>query len=397
MINYEKAIRMILNSVKPLNGKDVLVADSIGKVLNEDVFSEYALPPFNKSAVDGYACKASDVKNRTGKLKCIGVVEAGKDFRRRIKKFECVKIFTGAPLPKGTDCIVMVEDTRQLGKLVEIFRNAKVKDNICIKGEDLKAGQKILTKGTSLRVSHVALLSSIGRKFVKVLHTPAVSVLNTGGELTPVGKRLEKNRIFNGNGPMFTALLKEDGCKRNYLGIVKDKIGDLSSAILKGLKSEVLIVSGGVSMGDYDLVPAALAKVGVKKLFHKVNIKPGKPLFFGRKGAKVVFGVPGNPISGYLCYFIFIRPALCKMRGDKNCGVELHEGVLADDYKKKTGKKHFVLINTIMERNRTLVKPVRSNGSADIASLAVSDGFMIVESDTVTLKKGSKVKYLSWK
>ncbi|MCQ9207021.1 MAG: molybdopterin molybdotransferase MoeA, partial [Omnitrophica bacterium] len=281
MIEFEKALDAILRNAKRLGVEKASLEDSMGRVLTEDVCSKINMPPFDKSAMDGYALNYKDAQRIPAQLKCTGFIQAGEMFTKKVSPGECVKIMTGAGLPKGADSVVMVEDTSSSESYVEICKSAKKHRNICFKGEDVKIGQKVIEKGKTLSVSDMALLASIGRRFAWVVKKPRVAVLNTGGEIVPLGRKLKSREIYNSNGPQLMALLKKDGIGARYLGIAKDRPKELKSSLEKGLENDVLLVSGGVSMGDYDLVPEILMELGVKKIFHNVRTKPGKPLFFG--------------------------------------------------------------------------------------------------------------------
>jgi molybdopterin molybdotransferase len=397
MIEFEEALSMILKNTGILPAEEVPLDGSMGRVLKEDAYSGIEMPPFDKSAVDGYAVKSSDVKKIPARLRCLGLIQAGEAFGRRLARGECVKIMTGAPMPKGADSVVMVEDSRQQGKYVELSRSAEKGENVCFKGEDLKKRQKVLQKGIRISPSHVAVLATIGIPSVKASGRPRVAILNTGGEIVPLGKKLGRNKIYNSNGPMLSALLKADGIEPRFLGIAKDNVRDLKKEIRRGLDTDILLISGGVSMGDYDLIPSVLEGMGIKKIFHKVNIKPGKPLFFARRKNTIIFGIPGNPVSNFLAYLIFVRPALNKMRGCQ-CGKPgFKEGVIETGFHSKLGRKHFVLVEVLKRENRYYLTPVTSHGSADVLALSKADGFMAIGPHTGVIKKGSKVGFITWK
>ncbi len=397
MLSYEQAINCILKNAHILPFQKVPIEDSVGRVLNEDIHSKIEMPPFDKSAMDGYAVNSEGIKTCPLKLKCLGIIEAGEIFSKRPKKGECVKIMTGAALPKNTDSIVMIENTRQAKGYVEILKKVTKGENVCFRGEDLNPREKVLGKGTKILSSHVGILATVGRRFVKVTGIPRVVVLNTGAEIVPIGNRLTKNKIYNSNGPMLCALLKSEGITPKFLGIAKDTVSELKKAITEGLRFDMFLISGGVSMGDFDLVPDVLRTLGVKKIFHKLNIKPGKPLFFGRKNKTLVFGIPGNPVSNFLSYLIFIRPALNKMAGCRNFKPEFKEGILEAGFHSKAGRKHFVLVKIAKKEENFYLTPVESHGSADVAALSKADGFMVIEQDTSYVKKKSKIKFITWK
>lgn len=397
MITYEQALESIVRNTRKLGPERILVEKSVGRILNEDIYSKIAMPPFDKSAMDGYAVRAVDIKSIPAGLKCVGLIQAGESFKRKLRKGECVKIMTGARLPEGADAVIMIEDTKEEADAIGIFKQVKKKDNVCFKGEDIKIGQRVLDKGVRITPSQAAMLATVGRSFVEVIRRPRVSLINTGGEIVPPGFRLGRNKIYNSNGPLLCSFLESDGITARFLGIVKDEASELRKAIRKGLCADMLLISGGVSMGDYDLIPSVLRELGVREIFHKVNVKPGRPLFFGAKGKALVFGIPGNPVSNFLAYLLFIRPAAYKMTGYGNDTTLRQEGLLKEQFRSKPGRRHFVLVKISRKKNRYYLSAVKSNGSADTLSLSKADGFMMVDEDLGVIKKNSKAQFITWK
>lgn len=398
MLEFEQARSLILKNASKLETEKVLTDDSVGRFLSENIFSGINMPPYNKSAMDGYALRARDLKSIPTRLKCVGLIQAGRVVRGkafRIKAGECVKIMTGAPVPESCDTVVMVEDTRTRKGYVEILKAVKKSKNICLKGEDIRKGKKVLNRGRIISLQDIALLASVGRQFVKVVKKPRVAVLNTGGEIVAAGNRLGKGEVYNSNGPQLLSLLKSDGINADFLGIAKDKPAELMKAIRIGLEYDVFLISGGVSMGDYDLVPGTLKTLGVKEIFHKVRTKPGKPLFFGRTEKTIVFGIPGNPVSNFLVYQIYVHPALHKMMGRRMSEPGFEFGFAGKAYHQKTGRRHFVMSKISKDdKGRYLVTPMSGHGSADIMTMSRADGFMIVDADVPTVKAGARVQFL---
>lgn len=397
MIKFEEALKRILENTLTLPARKISVQEAVGMILQEDIRSGIEMPPFDKSAMDGYAVNSLDAKECPVRLKCLGLIQAGDVFTKRLKRGECVKIMTGAPLPKGADSVIMVEDAREDAGFVEVLKPVKKGENVCFCGEDIKRGDRVLEKGKKISPSEVGILATVGRCFVKVIPKPKVATLNTGGEIVPLGSKLARFKIYNTNGPMLEALLKHDGIEPRVLGIAKDNVQQLSRAIRKGLSDDILLISGGVSMGDYDLIPEVLKNAGVKQIFHKVNIKPGKPLFFGVKNKTVIFGIPGNPVSNFLSYLIFVRPAIRKMMGYKYCQPPFKEGIVRKEFQTKAGRRHFVLVKILKERGHLYLFPVESHGSADTLSLSKADGFMMVDERAPIVQSGSKIKFITWK
>lgn len=394
MVSFEDALSKVLRNTPVLSAEKIPVEDSAGYVLAEDIYSRTDMPPFNKSAMDGYALKAQDIVKIPAKLKCIGIIPAGRSFNKYIKTGQCVKIMTGAAVPRGADSVVMVENTRKVKKNVTIFSSVRTGQNICAKGEDIKRNQKIAKRGTEISLSDIALFAAAGKQFINVVRKPRAAFFNTGDEIVSLAKRLTKNKIYNSNGPQLTALLKSCGITAEFLGIIKDRPRYLREAIKEGMKYDLLLISGGVSMGDYDFIPKILRDLGVKEIFHNVKIKPGKPLFFGVYGKTIIFGIPGNPVSNFTVFILFIRMVIYKMMGRQKCKPEFKEGIVENRFHHKTGRKHFVPVKAVKKKGLYFLKPVNSHGAADIVSLSNSDGFMVIDED---IKTGEKVKFITWK
>lgn len=392
MITFEEAIAKVLEHAKPLPAELTRIEEAVGRMLLEEIRSGLDMPPFDKAAVDGYAVRAADLAEGR-ELRCRGLVQAGEAFKGVVKPGDCVKVMTGAPVPAGADAMVMVEHTGERNGLVKFEEGIKKGANIARRGEDIKKGQKILPRGTLLSISHIAVLAAVGRGRVRTGGLPRVSLVNTGGEIVPPGSRLGKNAIYNSNGPMLSALLRTDGVITAPV-IVRDEKKAMRAALAAGLKADILLISGGVSMGDYDLVPGVLKELGVKKVFHNVRIRPGKPMFFGVKGRKLVFGIPGNPLANFLAYFAYIRPAILKMGGRRDFAPEFRTGTCAAGIDPRTPRRAMVL-TSVKERADYSLEEVPGNGSADILALAGANGFTMVK-EGGSLKKGEKAKFLSW-
>lgn len=396
MIIFEEAFKLVIKNALPLPPERSAIEDAVGKVILEDVYCGLDMPPFDKSAVDGYAVRAADLGKTPAVLRSSGLIQAGEVFKGRLSPGECVKIMTGAPLPNGADSVVMVEETTERGGLVKFPKVPSKGANICKRGEDIRKGAKILPRGTMITVAHIAVLAAAGRSHVVTGASPRVALINTGGEIAPPGSRLRGNHIYNSNGPMLAALLKSDGLAAEPV-IVRDDAGKLKAAFSKALKADVVLISGGVSMGDYDLVPGVLAELGVRKIFHKVRMKPGKPLFFGRKGRTLVFGIPGNPVSNFLAYLAFVRPALLSLSGRADHSPEYGTGVCAGRFEPRTSRKAFVLSKTVVRNGRRFLRAVPGNGSADILALARADSFTVVDESKKFLKRNEKARFLTWR
>jgi len=423
MIKFEAALKKVLAKADILGIQELPVDKTIGYVLAENIRAGYDMPLFNKSAMDGYAVHSNDLKIVPVRLKCVATIRAGESYsfrrnKRTVKKGECVKIMTGSPLPRGTDSVVMVEYTEEDNNgWIRILKGVNPGENVCFKGEDVKNGSVVLGKGMLIRGPEVAIISSLGITKVKVFRKPTVTILNTGDEIVEPGNKLTYGKIYNSNGHMLLSLFRDMGIKARYLGIAKDEEKILTKKIMEGFNYDIFLISGGVSMGDYDLIPAVLGKCGVKKMFHKIKIKPGKPVFFGIKENRLIFGIPGNPVSTYLVFLILIKPVIDKMMGKKP-DLNIRRGILKEDFKQIPGRKHFVpakvidkldnpadkldnpadkLDNPADKRGLLKVYPVRGyHGSADIFSLSQANAFMIIDENVSLLRRNRWVNLIRW-
>ena len=393
MISFEEAVKTVLKYARPLPAVRTRIEEAVGRALLEDVYSGMDMPPFDKSAVDGYAVRAADLAPGR-ELRCSGLIQAGDAFKGKVRAGECVKIMTGAPVPAGADAVAMVEYTRERDGLVEFREGVRKGANIALRGEDIKKGQKILSRGTVIRISHIAALAAVGCGQVKTGALPKVSLINTGGEIVPPGTKLYGNRIYNSNGPMLSAMLRTDKVCAAPV-IVRDDAKKMKAALSRALKTDMLLVSGGVSMGDYDLVPAVLKSLGVKEIFHNVRVRPGKPMFFGVKGRTLVFGIPGNPVANFMAYLAYIRPAIRKMGGRPDFAPKFKTGTCAVKFEPRTPRKALVL-SKVSKRAEYALSEVSSNGSADILALAEANGFTVVEAGG-SIKKSGKAAFISWR
>ncbi|HBG61190.1 MAG: hypothetical protein A2Y03_06310 [Omnitrophica WOR_2 bacterium GWF2_38_59] len=400
MISFKESIELLLHNTNNLDSCSVRTEDAVGFLLQEDVVSLLNMPPFDKSIRDGYALLAEDTQNIGNKIKNIGFVSAGEEFLGTIQKGECVKTMTGAPLAKGANSVIMVEDTKEeeATGLVEVLKRLEQGENICNKAHDIKAGDLVVKKGTVLSISNIAAIASVGKARVSVCKKPKVSLVNTGGEIVEIGGSLGANEIFNTNGPMLKAMIKEDGFDLESYSVVRDIEAEMQSSFGSGLNSDVLLVSGGVSRGEFDLVPEVLKNLGVQEIFHRVSIKPGRPLYFGKKNKTLVFGLPGNPISVFLTYMIYVRTAMLKLSGIKNYLPAFKEGILQKTFvQQDSSRRHFVLVTIEKSGSDCLLCPSTNYESADIKTLSDSEGFMEVEENVARIVEGQRVKYFTWK
>lgn len=388
MEQFESAINKVVNCVGSLSETEIVsLWDSLERVLAIDIKSDMDMPPFNKSAVDGYACRKTDA---CCNLKVLEVIAAGQFPSLSIEPNTCSKIMTGAPVPEGADCILMIEDIVENDDGTVRFTGNDVKTNIARKGEDIRKNELALSAGTVINPSHVAILAAVGVNKITVARKPIVSILVTGNELVEVENKPVGSQIRNSNGHQLVAQVLKCGATPNYVGIIIDKKEATQSAIENALaKSDVVVLTGGVSMGDFDYVPEVLKTIGVNIVFQSVAVQPGKPTLFGMFGSKVVFGLPGNPISSLFQFEIMAKPAIRKLMGATKPIDECIKVPLANDYNRKRAGR-FGLVPAFINSNGE-VEPVSYHGSAHIFALSKVNAIFYMPVGVQDFKKGELV------
>ncbi len=387
MISFEKAQSIVQSSCNLMNTEEVELHQLLGRVLAQEVVSDMNMPPFDKSAVDGYACRRSDIADL---LEVVEVVAAGQVPRHEVGEHQCTKIMTGAMMPKGADCVLMVEDTAQVDCLHIRYKKETVKNNICILGEDMKAEQVAITAGVAIQPQHIAVLAALGYTKALVYRKPKVAILSTGDELVEPSEKPQQGQIRNSNGHQLVAQVLRAGGIPFYMGIVEDTERATYTAIRKAIdESDILLLTGGVSMGDYDFVPSVLIRCGVDLLFDSVAVQPGKPTTFGKTdGGKLVFGLPGNPVSSFTQFELLVRPAMDAMMGEKPKEMFKKMRLGADYRRKNTERLAFVPVTISSDGEAS---PTEYHGSAHIFSLPSAQGLLAVPLGVAELKKGDEV------
>ncbi|MDX1948656.1 MAG: molybdopterin molybdotransferase MoeA [Pirellulaceae bacterium] len=380
MLSVDEALKLVLDHAPPLPARSIPLESVLGCLLAEEVASDIDSPPHDKSIVDGYAVIASSVSQPNAVLSVLEEVTAGALPTRPVEPSTATRIMTGAPLPAGADAVVMVEKTSlemaPSGERVTIHEPpARAGQNIVRRGTSMRRGQTVLPAGTAIRAIELGLLAEVGRESVLAIPRPRVAILATGDELVPHGQVPSAGQIRNSNGPLLAGLVRQAGGEPVELGIARDEKGDLARLVLSGLDADVLVLSGGVSAGVLDLVPQVLADLGVRQVFHKVNLKPGKPLWFGERikadGRRtVVFGLPGNPVSSLVCFELFVRPALAKLCGVEPKGLPQIWAALAIEHQQRGDRPTFWPAKL---ESGELVTPLAWQGSGDLRTLAEAD------------------------
>ena len=319
MINVDEAYRIILENIGTLPIQEVNIKGAVGLCLAEDAVSDIDMPPFDKSSMDGYAVIAEDTISASGQPVELDVIEgvaAGQMPKKKVERGQATKIMTGAALPQGADAVIKVEDTEPMqGNKVRLLRGMKKGENVSPRGEDFQAGQVVIKRATALRPQEIGILAMIGMGKVKVYSSPKVGISSTGDELVEVGRKPIGGQIRDSNSHCLAAQVSLTRAEVECFGTARDDRKSLIHMIKKGLRKDLLILTGGVSMGECDLVVGVLKELGVNLFFEKVAMKPGKPIVFGKHYKTAVFALPGNPVATYVSFELFVRPAIRKMMG----------------------------------------------------------------------------------
>lgn len=343
VITEEAALAHILKSVRPLSSRRVPLAQAREEFAARDIFAGIALPVFDNSAMDGYAVVAGSCRPGQSQ-RVIGEQPAGVDRKLRIAPGEAVRVFTGAPIPEGADAVIMQEDIRRDGP--ELFINAQVEPGEFVRrrGSDLSEGQKILSVGERIRPQTLALLAAQGLAEIDVGGEVRAAIITTGDELVQPGGPLDAGQIYESNGALVRALFGKWGVSTAAVEHCADDTFSIEAALRKGLEQDVLVIVGGVSVGARDLVKPALASVGAQTDLWRVSVKPGKPFLFGRAGQCAIFGLPGNPVSAFMTFLLFVRPAILRMRGANESELSLpkSEAQLAEELQNRSDRPHYV-------------------------------------------------------
>jgi len=377
MIPISAALKIIKKHVGNLSAEKVEIGECCGRVLAEEICADMDLPPFNRSQMDGFAVKANDVKNAPVKLKIIGMSSAGTGFDGKIKTGEAVRIMTGARVPDNADSVQKVELTTESDGFITILEPTKLQQHIINRAEEIKKGAKIFDKGEIITKQKIAVLASFGYAKVKVAKKPKVAILATGSEIVEIDEKPQQDQIRNSNSVMLKALA-EKYADVEILPIVKDDLENLKAKIQNAL-CDVLIISGGVSVGDYDFTKPALRELGAEIFFEKVSLKPGKPTVFAKLDDKLIFGLPGNPVSVAVTFYLFVRTALLKMQNADSC--ELKQSYAVASAKIKGAKERDCFLPVQVETDndgKLVIESVCFSGSSNFIAFSNANALVFV-------------------
>jgi molybdopterin molybdotransferase len=399
-LGYEHALELILASVPPAVAETVALDQAHRRILAETLLSTVDLPPFDNSGVDGYAVQASDLEGASAQspvaLRILGQVAAGETWEGAVGPGSCVRLFTGSPLPQGADAVAMQEDTRVHvadPDLVDFLAPVTVAEFVRRRGEDVSRSTVLARAGEALTPGRIALLAATGRAQVRVGRCPEVAILATGSELKEAGTTLQPGEIYESNRAGLAALVSTAGGVAHAPPLVPDDLEASRAALEAAFKNcDVVVTSGGVSVGELDFVRRAVADIGVGLEFWRVAIKPGRPFAFGKAGSKLFFGLPGNPVSALVTFFLLVRPALLRFQGAAEVSPRVWQCVLAEDLSNPGNRRHFVRVR--VDRSGS-VYSAGSQGSHVLSTAARANGLVDLQPGAI-LKAGSRASVLTW-
>ncbi len=395
MISVEEAFSTILGSCRTLGLEKVDILEACGRVIGEDVFAPRDIPFAANSAMDGYAVRSADIQGAHAlgpvELRVIETVAAGSLPQKTVKAGQAVRIMTGAVLPRGADAVVRREDTEEKGRTVLIKVAAAEGLDIRFSGEDVHQGERVIAAGEALRPGHIGMLAALGRAFVPVYGRPRVAILSTGDELVDIETEPTPGKIVNSNSYSLAAQVSACGGVPQMSAIVRDKKEELVGAFTTARRADVILSSGGVSMGDYDFVKDVMGDIGNAMHFWQVAMRPGKPLAFGSIDGTPLFGLPGNPVSVMVSFEQFVRPYLLKMQGYTRILRPALTAVSAQEIKKGKGVKNFLRAVVEKEEGRYVARLTGEQGSGILKSMVTANAFIVLAEDVTLVTKGADV------
>jgi len=389
MITLDEALKIIKKIDFKMPFEEVVLTDAFQRILGEDVFSDINMPPFDKSAMDGYACRSEDL---THSMQVIGTIHAGSTETFTVEQGTCVKIMTGAPVPHGADTVIKFEDTEEDRNNTIRFKASATKNNICKLGEDIKAGELVLKSGTRLLPRHIAVLASVGNSKVKVSSQPKIAIFSTGSELVEPNQKPGASQIRNSNAYSLLGQLQAMNLHADYKGIAPDDKNKIKELVIELRKSyNVLIITGGASLGEHDFVPVAFKELNLELKFNKLAIQPGKPISFAADKNTYCFGLSGNPVSAFLQFEVLVKPFVFHLM-HHNYSPKIITAELAQKIqRKKADRLKFFPVN-LNANGRA--EEIKFNGSAHIAGLTNVEGFGLFPENCELINSGEKIQIL---
>lgn len=396
MITVDEALSIVLDSVEPFGDESVALMEAHHRILAEDIFADMDLPPFDRARMDGYALRSADAATTPVKLKVIGEIAAGASYDGELHAGEAIKIFTGAPVPRGADAVQKVEVTERDGDFVIIHEAVKPGQFITQRASEVHEGERVAGSGRAIGAAELAALASFGYANVRVGRRPRVAVISTGSELVDVTRKPFGAQIRNSNCYAIAAYSEAAGAIVQNLGTVEDSLPATRSALLRAAEAnEVVITSGGVSMGDYDLVKAALNELGAEIYFDQVSIRPGKPTVFARRGETYFFGLPGNPVSTSVTFNVFARPAIRCLQGASDPLLPTLTATLSHSIRDASNRRGYLPGRLFIREGRALVESLKWGGSSDLVAFMKANALIIVGEETHAIAEGETVDVLA--
>ena len=400
MIPISEALKIIEREVVSLKIETIELENSIGRILAENITADMDLPPFDRSQMDGFAVRADDTQNAPLKLRIIGESVAGSGFDKKLKAREAVRIMTGARIPSGADSVQKVELTNENFGFVEILEATKSLQNINKLASEVKKGAKVFSKGGMISEHKIAAIASFGYAKVKVFQQPEISILSTGSEIVNISETPQKDQIRNSNSIMLEVFAKKLGLETEVLPIIQDNFETLKNRIAEAVgivakvpitkfklkkskikipTSKILILTGGVSVGDYDFTKPVLRELGAEIFFEKVSLKPGKPMVFAKLNDVLIFGLPGNPVSVAVTFYLFVRYAILRMQAAKDCELKRGFAICSDKIKSAKERDSYLPVSLSSNKNgQLIIETVRFSGSSNFIAFARADALVFV-------------------
>jgi molybdopterin molybdotransferase len=398
MISVDQALTMVLDNVAPLGVERAFIVDALGRVLAEEIRSPRDIPGFDNSAMDGYAVRAADIQTASEshpvKLTVVETVGAGVMPSLPIKAGQTVRTMTGAPIAEGADTIVPVERTRGTDTEVEMLAPAAGGAFVRPRGEDLKSGELVLSLGKVLSASDLGMLASLNRSMVDVYRRPRVAIVATGDELVDVDTVPSGAQVINSSAYALAAAIRETGGEPIMLKVARDRPEEVRTRLAEALAFDVVVTTGGVSVGEFDHVKVVLGELGMRQLFHGVAQKPGRPLKFGTIGGRPIFGLPGNPVSTMVCFYLYVRPALRRMTNRSDLGLPRIVARCTTDIQKANDLTEFVRVTLSRGSGELFATPTGNQSSGVLSSLSRAHGLLIGPARERVLKVGSQAAVL---
>jgi len=390
-----EAQRIILESLSVLDTERVGIEKSLGRVLAEEVCANRDLPPYDVSAMDGFALRSADQEKVPAILDIVEDIRAGEMPRNKIQAGQCARIMTGAPVPLGADAVIRVEDTAALpSERVQINVAVKPGNDIRPQGENMRDGEVVLDSGTEITPGVIGILATVKCAQMQVYRQPRVAILSTGDELEGLDEPVDPNKIPDANSHALMAQVQALGLEPVMLGIARDDPAELAEYLQRGLKFDVLLVSGGTSVGVHDYVRPTIEALGVQMKFWRVAMKPGHPMAFGTTNTTAVFGLPGNPVSSMVCFEHFVAPALRRMMGHERLFRRTITARLTHKVKHQSGRVEFIRVTLAQEPGGYAATSTGSQGSGILLSMARADGLMVVPANSAGLEADTQVSVL---